>query len=183
MHDLNEVVLSGRLAHDPELEYTRRGTPVLEMRLACTSDYKARGGREKVEFIRLKLWRHEAEKMAELCDRGMFIAVTGRLTVDRWRDDMDEVHERVYVYVRTWKILEAQAQTQRRRKKRSETDPNCPPCAMPLVRVVKAKIGHENNTEVVVEKGLVSDVNIDDVDEIADSGDEQDEFPGWDDVE
>lgn len=183
MIDLNEVVLTGRMAHDPELEYTKRGTPVLEFRIANSGNSKGRGGRDKTEFICMKAWSDAAEQIADSCDRGMFLAFTGRITVDRWRNDFDEVSERVYVVVKTWRVLETEAQTQRRRKKRLAAEPDCPPVAMPRVREVRVKIGQEYGSDPRGEKPP-PDAEADDIEEIVGAGDdEEDEFPGWDDVD
>jgi len=78
---LNQCVLIGRLAQDPELRYTDEGTPVCNFSLAVQRDFTNRDGEKDTDFIDIVAWRKTGETAAQYLKKGRMVAVTGRLQI------------------------------------------------------------------------------------------------------
>jgi single-strand DNA-binding protein len=88
MRDLNRVVVSGNLGHDPKLEYTGTGKAVVKMSLACHRSVRQPDGSyaSQPDWFRLVLWERQAEVAAEYARRGSRLLVEGRLQSRRYQD-------------------------------------------------------------------------------------------------
>ncbi len=76
---LNQVVLVGRLAGDPELYQTETGKKVARLVLAVPRSYKNSEGEYETDFISCKLWQVVAQNTVEYCKKGNLIGLRGRL--------------------------------------------------------------------------------------------------------
>lgn len=83
MSDQNNVSLTGRLAHAPELRTIRTGTSVVQVNLATETGY---GEHKKTNFINLTFWGKKAEALAKYCVKGEYIWVQGEIIQDSWED-------------------------------------------------------------------------------------------------
>jgi len=83
---LNQVVIMGRLTHDPDVRVTSNGISVVSFSLAVDRDYKTDSGDREVDFIDVTAWRATADFVGKYLAKGRMVAVTGRLQVRRWRD-------------------------------------------------------------------------------------------------
>lgn len=83
---LNQIVIMGRLARDPELRYTRSDTPVASFTVAVDRDYKAQDGSREADFIDCTAWRQGAEFVQKNFSKGQMIVVTGSLQSRKWED-------------------------------------------------------------------------------------------------
>ena len=72
---LNQVVLVGRLAGDPELYQTETGKKVARMVLAVPRTYKNTEGEYETDFISCKLWQVVAQNTTEYCKKGDLIGI------------------------------------------------------------------------------------------------------------
>ena len=64
---LNQVVLIGRLTHDPELRYTPgNGVAVTTFTIAVDRPYANQQGAREADFIRIVAWRKLAENMSHI---------------------------------------------------------------------------------------------------------------------
>lgn len=84
MSDLNRVVLTGRLAADPELKYTQGGRAVLRFDIAVNRRWvNAESGQpeEEVTFLPIVVWGKQAENCAQYLRKGRQVAVDGRIRV------------------------------------------------------------------------------------------------------
>ena len=90
MRGVNKVMLIGNLGRDPEVRYTRDGTPVANLNLATTDSWKdAQGQRqERTEWHRVVAWGKLAEIAKEYLSKGEKIYIEGRLQTRSW-DDKD----------------------------------------------------------------------------------------------
>jgi len=82
---LNQVVLIGRLARDPELRYTpTKGVAVTKFTLAVD-----RGGQQEpsADFIDIIVWDKLAELCAQYLSKGKLAAVSGRLQIRPYEKD------------------------------------------------------------------------------------------------
>ena len=76
----NSVTLIGNLVDDPELRFTPAGIAMAKVRFAVNRRYQKNGEwTEDTSFFGGTLWRDAAENVAESCQKGMRVIVTGRL--------------------------------------------------------------------------------------------------------
>ncbi len=76
---LNQIVLVGRLANDPELYETESGKTVVRLVLAVPRAYKNSSGEYETDFIYCKLWQGVAKSTSEYCKKGDLIGIKGRV--------------------------------------------------------------------------------------------------------
>ena len=76
---LNNVILIGRITHEPELEHTPNGKKVVTITLAVARSFKNTQGVYETDFVTCRLWAGIAASTAEFCHKGSLIAVKGRL--------------------------------------------------------------------------------------------------------
>ena len=93
---LNNVVLIGRLATDPDLKYTQSGIAVANFRLAVERPFSNKDGERETDFFTVVCWRKLAETVGEYLDKGRLVGVKGRLQVSQWEQD-GQKRERVEV--------------------------------------------------------------------------------------
>ncbi len=92
---LNQVVLIGRLTHDPELRYTAgSGVPVATFQIAVDRPFTNQQGERETDFIRIVTWRKQAENCANYLKKGSLCAASGRLQI-RSFDDSQGVRRKV----------------------------------------------------------------------------------------
>jgi len=81
---MNVIVLVGRLATDPELKYTPSGVALTDFRLAVDRPFKNQSGEREADFFTIKVWRDQAEHVANYLSKGRLVAVEGRLEHQNW---------------------------------------------------------------------------------------------------
>lgn len=86
MASLNKVFLIGNLVRDPDARQTPTGTPVTDMRLAVTRQFRTSDGRQQDEtcFVDVTVWGRQAETVGEYLRKGSPVLVEGRLKLDEW---------------------------------------------------------------------------------------------------
>lgn len=90
MRGVNKVILVGNLGRDPEVRYTRDGTPVANLNLATTETWNdAQGQRqERTEWHRVVAFGKVAEIAKEYLSKGRQVYIEGKLQTRSW-DDKD----------------------------------------------------------------------------------------------
>lgn len=84
---MNKVILTGRLARDPELNYTpTNNTPVCRFTIAVDRV------KEGADFIRITVWGKQAESCSKYLTKGRQVAVDGRIQTGSY----DKNGEKVY---------------------------------------------------------------------------------------
>ena len=84
---LNQIVLMGRLARDPELRRTGSGTAVASFTLAVDRDFTSKDTGEKAtDFIDVVAWRGTGEFVSKYFTKGQQAVVSGRLQIRDWQD-------------------------------------------------------------------------------------------------
>lgn len=91
---LNNVVLIGHIAQDPELEETNTGKKVTTITLAIARSFKNIQGVYETDFVICRLWEALAKNIVTHCKKGSLIAIKGRLQT---RNFENEHGKRVYV--------------------------------------------------------------------------------------
>lgn len=84
---LNQTVLVGRLASDPEVKELEDGKKVSNMTLAVPRSYKNADGEYDTDFIDCVLWNNVAENTAEYCHKGDIVGVKGRIQTNTYEVD------------------------------------------------------------------------------------------------
>lgn len=83
---MNNVVLVGRLARDPELRYTNTQTPVCHFTLAVDRPRQQNGDRT-ADFIRITVFGKQAENCDRYLEKGRQAAVLGRIQTGSYQKD------------------------------------------------------------------------------------------------
>ena len=83
---LNQTVLVGRLAQDPEVKELEDGKSVSNITLAVPRSYKNAEGEYDTDFINCELWNGVAQNTSEYCKKGDLVGVKGRIQADRYED-------------------------------------------------------------------------------------------------
>ena len=98
---LNQAVLVGRIATDPELRDTEKGK-VTNITLAVPRSFKNSNGEYDTDFITCILWKGVAESTVEYCKKGDLVGIKGRIQTRDVEFD-DETHKK-YVEVIAEKV-------------------------------------------------------------------------------
>ena len=86
--DLNTVVLTGRLTREPDLKYTIKNEPVLELGIAVNEMKKEKQGWvEDPSYLQIRMFGSQAEKLRFKLTKGYQIGVEGYLKQKRWEQD------------------------------------------------------------------------------------------------
>jgi single-strand DNA-binding protein len=77
---------AGNLTGDPELRRTPDGVAVASFRLAVTRRVREGGAWKDGEtvFVRVRVWRQQAEHVVASLTKGCWVLVAGRLTTRTW---------------------------------------------------------------------------------------------------
>jgi single-strand DNA-binding protein len=82
----NHTTIVGNLVEDPEVRFTHTGIAVTNLRVAVTQriqqDGQWRDG--DISFLRVNVWRGQAEHLANSLSKGDRMMVTGRLRQRSW---------------------------------------------------------------------------------------------------
>jgi len=110
--NINEVHITGRLTHDPELLYTQqKGTPVCKFSIASDRNYKDKetGEWKKVTlFIRVVSWGNLAERMGEILKKGSPVYIRGSLQMNVWKNAEGKDMKRIEIRANYIQSLESQ---------------------------------------------------------------------------
>ncbi len=90
---LNQIVLVGRLASDPELFETETGKKMVQVVLAVPRAYKNSAGEYETDFIYCKLWQGIAQRTNDYCKKGDLVGIKGRVETYNY----DTEHGRKYI--------------------------------------------------------------------------------------
>ncbi len=90
---LNQFVVVGRLAKDPELRQTESGKNVTNITLAVPRSYKNSNGEYETDFIDCVLWSTVAESTSEYCKKGDLLGVKGRVQTRKIQTDDEKVKQ------------------------------------------------------------------------------------------
>jgi single-strand DNA-binding protein len=72
----HKITLLGHLGRDPEMRYAKDGTPVTNFSMAIDDSY---GENKKTIWVRVSVWRKQAESCNQYLRKGSQVYVEGRL--------------------------------------------------------------------------------------------------------
>ncbi len=81
---INNVVLVGRLANDPELTYTPSGTAVAKFRLAVNRPPRSGSDQQETDWLNIVTFGRTAETCAQYLNKGALVGVEGRVQSSSW---------------------------------------------------------------------------------------------------
>lgn len=76
---LNEVIVVGKIAKEPELCQTNNGHHISNIVLETIRNYKNSYGIYESDFLQVTLWKGMAQTIYDTCHVGSMIAVKGRI--------------------------------------------------------------------------------------------------------
>jgi len=85
--NINRVVLTGNLTHDPELRSLQSGMSVCKLRVACNTRRKNNATGEwedKPNYFDVTVWGAQGENCARFLSKGRPVAIDGRLEWREW---------------------------------------------------------------------------------------------------
>ena len=114
---VNNVVLVGRLARDPEMRYTTRGTAITKFRVAVSRPPRrdAPEGEEQTDWLDIVTWGRVAENCAQYLDKGSLVAIEGRVQSRTWQTQDGQNRYAVEINARNVQFLESRQEAERRR--------------------------------------------------------------------
>ena len=85
----NQVILMGNLTRDPELRAIPSGQNVCSFSLALNRSYKDASGnwQEATDYVDVSAWGPLGERVAQYCQKGKQVLVSGRLQSRSWEQD------------------------------------------------------------------------------------------------
>jgi single-strand DNA-binding protein len=109
MQNINSVVITGNLTHDPDLRYTGAGTAVANLRVAVNGRRKdGQTGEwiDTVNYFNVTVWGARGESCAEYLAKGRPVAIDGRLEWNQWESkDGGAKREAVKIVAETVQFL------------------------------------------------------------------------------
>lgn len=104
---INDVKLTGRLTHDPELKFTAKGHAVCKISIAVNRYYKDSNQewKEQTSFIPAVVWQETAQLCEERLKKGSPIYLEGRLKSRSWEDKEGKKRTSIEVDVRKIQFL------------------------------------------------------------------------------
>lgn len=82
---MNNIILTGRLTHEPECSFIPGSkTLVCKFNLAVSRDFKNKNGEYDTDFIPIELMGKAAEFCANYITKGRLVGVQGSIRVDRY---------------------------------------------------------------------------------------------------
>ena len=95
---LCQIILTGRLTRDPELQRTQSDIAYATFSVAVDRDRVSANGERATDFFDIIAWRVKGEFVAKHFGKGDCITVAGRMQQNRWTD-ADGVKRTKYVVV------------------------------------------------------------------------------------
>ena len=105
---MNQLVLIGRITRKPEIKYSQGANPTAYGNYTIAVDRPTRRDAEKVtDFIDCKVVGQPAEFAEKYLDKGIKIAITGRIQKDNYTDREGNKKSNTYVQVLSHEFCES----------------------------------------------------------------------------
>jgi len=121
---INNVVLVGRLANDPEMKYTPSGMPITTFRLAVDRGRKNDAGEDQTDWLNIVAFQKTAELVAQYCDKGSLVGIEGRIQSRTWEGQDGKKNYSVEIVANNVRFLESRSEAERRRAARGQSAPS-----------------------------------------------------------
>ena len=111
---VNNVILIGNLAQDPEAKYMASGACLCKLNLAVVDDYVGKDGtvKQSTLYINVDVWGKAAEQCSERLHKGSEVCVEGSLKYESWEGKDGQKKSQIKVNARNvrFDLSEAPAQ-------------------------------------------------------------------------
>ena len=109
MKGMNKVMLIGRIGKDPEIRYTKKGTPVTNLSIATNHIYKDENDlpSEQTEWHRVVVWGKQAEICNEYLTKGRLVYTEGQLVTREWNDQQGNLRKTKDIIASTVSFLDS----------------------------------------------------------------------------
>lgn len=107
---LNTVVISGRLATEPDIKATGSGVTIGKVSIAVNEFYK---GKEKAHFFNAVAFGKTAEILRDHTQKGTLIGVEGTLKQERWETKEGGKRSKVVIYINRIEIFDGFKQSEK----------------------------------------------------------------------
>lgn len=106
--EVNRVMISGRLTHEPDGRYAPDGTQITSFPLAFHRRYRASGGKyaEHTGFVTVMTYRRLAEVCSQYLKKGSAVLVEGRLQMREWETPQGRKQQRLEIRAESVHFLE-----------------------------------------------------------------------------
>lgn len=95
MSDINSVVISGRLARDPESRMA--GENFLLKFGVAVNHWNSKTKSEEADFYDVTVWGKRAEGLAKILQKGSPVTVQGSLRTEKWQNQQGENRSRITI--------------------------------------------------------------------------------------
>ena len=89
---MNCVNLIGRLTKDPDIKYTQTNNTVIANFTLAVNRRFAKEGQPTADFINVVAWGKTGEFCSKYFQKGMQVAIQGRIQTRNWEDDQGQKH-------------------------------------------------------------------------------------------
>ena len=120
---INNVVLVGRIANDPELKYSQSGMPITSFRIGVQRNRKSESGEEQTDWLNIVCFQKTAEFVAQYMDKGSLIGIEGRIQSRTWEGQDGKRNYMVEIVANSVQALESRAEAERRRQSKGQSAP------------------------------------------------------------
>ncbi len=105
---INKAIIVGNLGADPEIRYTKDGSPVATFNVATTERWRDKEGnqQESTEWHRIVAWRKLAEICGEYLHKGSRVYIEGKIQTRKWTDQSGNDRYTTEIVAREMKMLD-----------------------------------------------------------------------------
>ena len=97
----------GTLTKDPELRYSKNGTPLAILRIATERKLSSKVTKEKItDFHNAKIWGESAELIAQTFKKGQRIFITGNIENENYVDSQGIKHYGYAINIKSFSYIE-----------------------------------------------------------------------------
>lgn len=120
---MNVVTMTGRLTDDPEIKYTTGGKPlcIASYSIAVNRPFTDKDGNRQADFFTCKSFGKTGEFIEKYFQKGMKIALVGRLEQERWEKD-GKKNSRVVINAERVEFGESKAKPSEESKEKNPGD-------------------------------------------------------------
>lgn len=109
---MNCVNLIGRLTKDPDIKYTQtNNTAIANFTLAVNRRF-TKEGQPTADFINIVAWGKTGEFCSKYFQKGMQVAIQGRIQTRNWEDDQGQKHYATEVIAEQCFFADSKKETQ-----------------------------------------------------------------------
>lgn len=89
---MNCVNLIGRLTKDPDIKYTQTNNTAIANFILAVNRRFTKEGQPTADFINIVAWGKTGEFCSKYFQKGMQVAIQGRIQTRNWEDDQGQKH-------------------------------------------------------------------------------------------